>query len=107
MAITKDSLRPEGRCRERSMHIDTLFRRLVANARDPELRLKVLALVGGKAIGLVLVLAAMRVYLAPALFAPVSGCELLGPDRYASRIGALRLRARRLHRRHRRARGPV
>jgi ammonium transporter, Amt family len=62
------------------MHIDTLFRRLIANARDPELRLKVLALIGGKAIGLMLVLAAMRVYLAPALFAQAPAAPTPTPE---------------------------
>ncbi len=34
------------------MHIDLMFKRLIANFRDPEMRIKVLALMGGKAIGL-------------------------------------------------------
>ena len=51
------------------MHIDLLYKRLIANFRDPDMRIKVLALMGGKAIGLVLVLTAMKVFLAPAVFA--------------------------------------
>src|SRR5450631_3664535 len=51
------------------MHIDLLSKRLIANVRDPEIRIKALALIGGKAIGLILVLTAMNVFLAPALFA--------------------------------------
>jgi ammonium transporter, Amt family len=43
--------------------------RLAASFRDPVMRIKVLALVGGKAIGLSLVLAAMWFYLPPALHA--------------------------------------
>src|ERR1041384_1450460 len=46
-----------------------VWKRLQTSLRDPELRLRVLALVGGKAIGLTLVLAPMKIYLAPALFA--------------------------------------
>src|SRR6185295_20379296 len=51
------------------MRSHKLSRRIIAAFRDPEMRVKVLALVGGKAIGLVLVLTAMKIYLAPALFA--------------------------------------
>src|SRR3982750_2742668 len=43
--------------------------RLVKNFKDPVLRGKVMALMGGKLIGLALVLAAMRVFLAPAVYA--------------------------------------
>jgi Amt family ammonium transporter len=46
------------------MHIRRLWTRLGTTLRDPEMRLKVLALVGGKAIGLTLLLAAMRLFLA-------------------------------------------
>ena len=41
----------------------SLPERLIATVRNPALRARVLALVGGKMIGLVLVLAAMRIYL--------------------------------------------
>ena len=47
----------------------TLWRRLKASMRDPEMRANVLALAGGKAIGLTLVLTAMSIYLPPALHA--------------------------------------
>jgi Amt family ammonium transporter len=47
----------------------TLRDRLTAVWRDPAVRARALALVGGKAIGLLLVLAAMRVVLAPGLLA--------------------------------------
>jgi Amt family ammonium transporter len=40
---------------------------------DPHMRVRVLALIGGKAIGLVLVLAAMRVFVAPAVLADTGG----------------------------------
>src|SRR3979409_99244 len=53
----------------------TLLKRLRTNWATPEIRTRGLALMGGKAIGLVLVLTAMRVFLAPALFAqaPAAG----------------------------------
>ena len=51
------------------MRVQTLWKRVRTNLSDPDMRAKVLALVGGKAIGLMLVLTAMRIYLAPALFA--------------------------------------
>src|SRR5262249_42663189 len=47
----------------------TLWRRLKASMRDPEMRANVLALAGGKAIGLTLVLTAMSMYLPTALHA--------------------------------------
>src|SRR5512143_3157227 len=43
--------------------------RFLCNFRDPALRGRLLALVGGKAIGLLLLLTAMRVWLAPAAHA--------------------------------------
>src|SRR4249920_4267677 len=51
------------------------FRRIVAGFRDPVLCANVLAFAGGKAIGLVLLLTAMRMFMAPALFAqaPAAG----------------------------------
>jgi len=50
------------------MAIENLRKRLVSSLRDPEMRVKVLALAGGKIIGLTLLLTAMRIYLAtPAL----------------------------------------
>ena len=51
------------------------FRRIVAGFRDPVLCANVLALAGGKIIGLTLVLTAMAIYLPPALHAqaPASG----------------------------------
>jgi hypothetical protein len=51
------------------MNQRTLWRRLTASLKDPEMRLKVLALAGGKAIGLTLLLTAMSIYLPPALHA--------------------------------------
>src|SRR5689334_24979165 len=53
---------------ERSM-TRTLWRRLKTSLKDPEMRIKVLALAGGKAIGLALLLTAMSVYLPSALHA--------------------------------------
>src|ERR1051325_8521542 len=51
------------------MYMCTLYRRFMTNFSDPELRIKVLALAGGKAIGLTLVLAAMGVFVGPAVHA--------------------------------------
>jgi len=51
------------------MNQRTLWRRLTASLKDPEMRIKVLALAGGKAIGLTLLLTAMSIYLPPALHA--------------------------------------
>ena len=60
---------------ERPMPINTLWKRLTNNFSDPVMRAKVLALMGGKAIGLILLLTAMRVFLAPAVSAqaPAAG----------------------------------
>src|SRR6266849_10560356 len=54
---------------EEPMRFDRLWKQLKTNLSDPDMRAKVLALAGGKAIGLILVLMAMRIYLAPALSA--------------------------------------
>jgi Amt family ammonium transporter len=43
--------------------------RLIANFKDPDMRGRVLALFGGKLIGLTLLLTAMSIYLPPALYA--------------------------------------
>src|SRR5262245_32424685 len=51
------------------MFIRTLFKRLAARLDDPGMRANVLALVGGKAIGLILLLTAMRIFVAPAVLA--------------------------------------
>src|SRR5215831_6539111 len=51
------------------MRLTTLWQRITTNLKDPDMRARVLALVGGKAIGLILLLTAMKIYLAPALFA--------------------------------------
>jgi hypothetical protein len=57
------------------MCVQTLWKRVRTNLSDPDMRAKVLALAGGKAIGLILLLTAMKIYLAPAVFAqaPASG----------------------------------
>src|SRR5580765_8678280 len=57
------------------MGLRKLGDRLATNMRDPEMRANVLALVGGKAIGLILLLTAMWIYLPPALHAqaPAAG----------------------------------
>ena len=47
----------------------TVWRRLKTSMADPDMRAKVLALAGGKAIGLMLLLTAMSIYLPPALHA--------------------------------------
>jgi Amt family ammonium transporter len=51
------------------MTLSVLRTRLKTNFSDPGLRAKMLALVGGKAIGLILLLTAMRMFLAPAVLA--------------------------------------
>src|SRR5215470_8058370 len=52
-----------------SPHMFNLWKRIKTTLSDPDMRAKVLALAGGKAIGLILLLTAMKIYLAPALFA--------------------------------------
>src|SRR6202047_1986713 len=51
------------------MRVSKIYRQFMTNFSNPDLRAKVMALMGGKLIGLVLVLTAMRIFLAPALFA--------------------------------------
>ena len=51
------------------MTVSILLKRLKTNMSDPAMRTRVLALAGGKAIGLILLLTAMRVFVAPAVFA--------------------------------------
>jgi Amt family ammonium transporter len=51
------------------MQFKNSWERLLANFRDPVMRANVLALAGGKAIGLTLLLTAMSVYLPPVLHA--------------------------------------
>ena len=51
------------------MPFKKLYERFVTNISDPDVRLRVWALMGGKVIGLVLVLTAMKIFLAPALYA--------------------------------------
>ena len=57
------------------MAINTVWKRITTNLSDPDMRTKVLALAGGKAIGLILLLTAMRMFMAPAVFAqaPAAG----------------------------------
>lgn len=62
--ITKNDYHEDG-----DMRFHDLYERLKQNAADPAVRIRVLALVGGKAIGLALVLAAMWVFVAPAVYA--------------------------------------
>jgi Amt family ammonium transporter len=51
------------------MRLRMLRTRFMTSLADPVMRAKVLALVGGKMIGLILVLSAMRVFIAPAVYA--------------------------------------
>src|SRR5215475_8907063 len=51
------------------MPIETLRRRLATTLQDPEMRVKVLALAGGKIIGLTILLCVMRIYLAAPVLA--------------------------------------
>ena len=57
------------------MPFKKLYERFVTNISDPDVRVRVWALMGGKVIGLVLVLTAMKIFLAPALSAqaPAAG----------------------------------
>src|SRR6478752_4724312 len=57
------------------MLITQSYRRIRTNLSDPAMRAKVLALMGGKVIGLILLLTAMRIFLAPAVSAqaPAAG----------------------------------
>src|SRR4051794_35139648 len=57
-----------------------VWKRLRTSLRDPEVRIRVLAVVGGKMIGLALVLAAMKIYLAPALFAQAPAAAGPSPE---------------------------
>jgi ammonium transporter, Amt family len=59
--------------KERAMTLGKLQKRIATSLADPAMRAKVLALMGGKLIGLALVLTAMRVFLAPALYAQTGG----------------------------------
>jgi Amt family ammonium transporter len=58
----------------------TLWKRLKTNLRDPQMRANVLALAGGKAIGLILLLTAMRVFLAPAVSAQAPAAAGPSPE---------------------------
>ena len=51
------------------MYVMNLWKRIRTNLSDPDMRAKVLAFAGGKAIGLILLLTAMKIYLAPGLLA--------------------------------------
>src|SRR5215831_1932531 len=62
------------------MRLTTLWQRITTNLRDPDMRARVLALVGGKAIGLILLLTAMKIYLAPALFAQAPAAGSPSPE---------------------------
>jgi ammonium transporter, Amt family len=55
------------------MYIAAVYKRLRLSLEDPSMRAKVLALVGGKAIGLVLLLTAMGVFRGQAVFADAGG----------------------------------
>jgi Amt family ammonium transporter len=55
------------------MHIAAVLKRLRLSFDDPAMRTKVLALVGGKAIGLILLLTAMGVFRGQAVFADAGG----------------------------------
>ncbi len=55
------------------MHIAAVCKRLRLSFADPAMRTKVLALMGGKAIGLILILTAMGVFRGQAVFADAGG----------------------------------
>src|SRR4029079_15806478 len=58
---------------ERAMHIAAVCSRFRLSFADPAMRTKVLALAGGKAIGLILLLTAMGVFRGQAVFADAGG----------------------------------
>ena len=62
------------------MSCRTLYDRLTANFRDPHLRAHVMALVGGKIIGLTLLLTAMSIWLPPALHAQAGAPAAPSPE---------------------------
>jgi Amt family ammonium transporter len=62
------------------MRFNTLRKRFVHNFSDPDMRAKVLALAGGKAIGLTILLTVMRMYIAPAVFAQAAPAALPPPE---------------------------
>src|SRR5712691_2091891 len=62
------------------MSCGTLYDRLTANFRDPSLRANVMALVGGKIIGLTLLLTAMSIWLPPALHAQAGAPAAPSPE---------------------------
>ena len=70
------------------MHIAAVCSRLRLSFADPAMRAKVLALVGGKAIGLILVLTAMSVFLAPAVFAQAPAAADAGNQRHQHGVDA-------------------
>ena len=51
----------------------SVLARLRTSLRDPAMRVRVLALVGGKMIGLALVVVAMSIFLSPAVHADAGG----------------------------------
>jgi len=55
------------------MGVTMVYARLKTSLADPQMRGRVLALLGGKMIGLLLVLTAMRVFIAPAVHAQAAG----------------------------------
>src|SRR5260370_21061544 len=61
------------------MLITHLYRRVKTNLSDPAMRANVVALMGGKAIGLILLLTAMRVFVAPAVHAQ-AGAPAIAPE---------------------------
>ena len=66
--VARESERPLSRPWRRTMTV-TVWKRLKEGMADPHMRANVLALLGGKAIGLTLLLTAMSIYLPPALHA--------------------------------------
>jgi Amt family ammonium transporter len=62
------------------MPMNTIWKRLTNNFSDPAMRAKVLALMGGKAIGLILLLTAMRIFLAPAVSAQAPAAAGPSPE---------------------------
>jgi Amt family ammonium transporter len=62
------------------MQYDVLRRRFINNFRDPDLRAKVLALAGGKAIGLTLLLTVMRIFVGPVIFAQAAATPTPTPE---------------------------
>ncbi|HUK33956.1 MAG TPA: ammonium transporter [Vicinamibacterales bacterium] len=62
------------------MRVTTLWKRITTTLKDPDMRAKVLALAGGKAIGLILLLTAMGIYLGGGVHAQAAATPQPTPE---------------------------